>query len=66
MGYTEEERRDGGMPEFSTMFGRVGEIVFTEHYTGPMDVAALRKTLSERFGSPQKTCTEDGDTRGDT
>lgn len=58
--YTEEERRDGGMLEFATMSGRVGEIVFTEHYTGPMDVAALRKALIEQFGSPQKTGREDG------
>ena len=60
--YTEEERRDGGMLEFATMSGRVGEIVFTEHYTGPMDVAVLRKALSEQFGSPHKIGSEDGTT----
>ena len=60
--YTEEERRDGGMLEFATMSGRIGEIVFTEHYTGPMDVAALSNTLSEKLGSPQKTGSEDGAT----
>ena len=60
--YTREERRDGGMLEFSTMSGQVGKIVFTEHYTGPMDVTALSKALRERFGPPQKTGNEDGAT----
>jgi hypothetical protein len=58
--YTEQERRDGGMLEFATMSGRVGEIVFTEHYSGPMDVAALRGALTESFGSPQETRNNDG------
>ncbi len=60
--YTEEERRDGGVLEFATTSGRVGEIIFTEHYTGPMNVEALREALSEQYGSPQKTGSEDGAT----
>lgn len=50
------------MLESATMSGRVGEIVFTGHYTGPMDVAALHKAPSGRFGSPQKTGSEHGAT----
>jgi hypothetical protein len=50
--YTETDRRDGGLFNFETMRGTVGWMKFTEHYAGPLDVGAVLKWLTARFGKP--------------
>ena len=48
----DSERRDGGQLKFETMRGKVGKIMFMEHYTAPIDPAAARAWLIDRFGKP--------------
>jgi hypothetical protein len=52
--YTKTDRRDGGSVELATIEGKVGQIKFTEHYTGPLDANAARAWLVEHFGQPDK------------
>lgn len=50
---TQEDRRDGGLLNFRTMSGAVGELSFIEHYTGPMNLKSLSAMLIDRFGNPE-------------
>jgi hypothetical protein len=52
--YTKTARRDGGRFEFQTMHGKVGQIKFSENYTGTLNVGATYSRLEERFGKPEK------------
>jgi hypothetical protein len=50
--FTQQERRDGGLLNFRTISGAVGELSFIEHYTGPMNLKSLSSMLIDRFGNP--------------
>lgn len=52
--FKQTERRDGGHFELETMGKTVGQVKFTEHYTGPMDLNEPRNWLMERFGKPDQ------------
>lgn len=52
--YKADERRDGGIFEFETMGPDVGQVQFIEHYTGPLDVGAVRGWLVRRYGDPER------------
>jgi hypothetical protein len=56
--YTNSTRRDGGRFEFQTMHGKVGQIKFSENYTGPLDIGSTYSRLEKRFGEPEKRETD--------
>jgi peptidoglycan hydrolase-like protein with peptidoglycan-binding domain len=52
--YKDAERRDGGHIQLETMGNTVGKVIFTEHYTGAVDLKAVGEWLTERFGKPDE------------
>jgi hypothetical protein len=56
--YTKSARRDGGRFEFQTMHGKVGQIKFSENYTGPLNIGSTYSRLEKRFGEPEKRQTD--------
>jgi len=45
---------DAGYIKLRTFNGRVGEIIYQEHYAGPMPALELKQYLEERFGSADR------------
>jgi len=52
--YNQAELRDGGRFEFETMGKTVGQVKYTEHFTGQMDLNEPRNWLKEKFGEPDQ------------
>jgi hypothetical protein len=50
--YKKAERRDGGIFELETMGDTVGQVQYTEHFTGVIDLNEPRNWLMERYGKP--------------
>jgi hypothetical protein len=45
---------DGGYVKLRTYHGQVGEIIYEEHYSGPMPVQELKSYLLKRFDDPDQ------------
>ncbi len=56
----EQESRDGGLVNFRTREGVVGEVTYVEHFPGPVDRATLAAALQERFGKPDEDASTGG------
>lgn len=52
--YKKAGRRDGGRFEFETMGNTVGQVKYTEHFTGQMDLNEPRDWLTKKFGEPDQ------------